>query len=109
MITKQPETASSNEQAANVDSSQHDVRNGSPQRMARRPVVITESVFGNWCYHLSSPDAIHIGLCGANTMISPCPITLWGFVGQLRESYCHECEELAKTPTDPELRDGGRE
>ena len=63
-------------------------------------LIVTESVHGNWYYHLSIHDKYTKGLCGANTMLTHLPTDMWGTKGHLNERYCKKCEHLTREGID---------
>ena len=56
---------------------------------------VTESVNGNWSYHLSKLGVNSISICGVNTMMCSLRISQWGYRGHLNEKYCEKCWDLA--------------
>jgi ferredoxin len=68
---------------------------------------IVEGVAGMWHYHLSETGQNwQPTLCGNNrVMRTSLPLSKWGTVGHLKETYCKECEK--KCPADAILNDRG--
>lgn len=63
--------------------------------------VVVEGVSGRWHYHLSPKKDMYKPLCGAHGVMSTSMrLDQWGYVGHLHESYCSECEKIAKEMTD---------
>lgn len=66
-------------------------------------LIITESIHGNWFYHLSIPGKFTKGLCGKDTMLTCLPISFWGTEGHLNERYCKRCEAMVNFIADTSL------
>jgi hypothetical protein len=73
--------------------------NDRPRRVGLDDIVVTESVYGTFHYHLSKANKRSKGLCGEDTMITGIPLNAWGFKGHLNERYCAECERLCNRKT----------
>jgi hypothetical protein len=59
-------------------------------------VEMVESIHGNFHYHLKRIDVKQRrSLCGAMIMACNIPLSAWGTVSHLRESYCEECLRLS--------------
>ena len=70
------------------------------QEVPNKPIEnieVTEGLVGCWHYHLSKSGSRGTPLCGKEmTMPTNLPITLWGTVTHLHETYCKDCWAIHK-------------
>jgi hypothetical protein len=67
------------------------------KKMSNR-LKIVEGVAGIWHYHLSEYGTTgQPALCGKkDVMHTEIPLSVWGIKSHLHETYCEECEQLAR-------------
>ena len=60
--------------------------------------VITESIWGNWNYHISHGDNIKMSLCGKDVMPTNMRMSDWNnwTPDHIPTSYCSYCDRLMK-------------
>lgn len=65
---------------------------------------IVEGFEGRWFYHLAHGDKTQ-ALCNPDirVMYSPSVLANWGYVGDLNERYCAECERIARESNLPNV------
>lgn len=63
----------------------------------KNAVHITESIGGNWFYHVSPQGINGKAVCGARTMHTSVPLNAWGIKTHLNERYCSECAKSLNT------------
>ncbi len=52
---------------------------------------VTEGIAGTFHYHISNDQVNARGLCGAETMVTAIPLSVWGVRGHLNEHWCEAC------------------
>ncbi len=57
-------------------------------------LLITEGVAGYYHYHLSREDSFTKALCGRDVMKTEIPLSSWGVVTHLNETWCEQCAAL---------------
>jgi hypothetical protein len=57
-------------------------------------LVMAESLFGTYIYHLARKGGEAQSLCGALSMATGVNLSLWGKRGHLNEKYCEACLDV---------------
>lgn len=59
-----------------------------------KAMSITEGIEGYYNYHLCSDGKTSKALCGAATMQTYVPLSAWGTISHLNESWCKKCKAM---------------
>lgn len=61
----------------------------------KNKIFISESILGNWNYHISLKEKPYQSVCGKQVMKTQIPLDYWGVsMEHIGEKYCEKCSKF---------------